>query len=120
MVKYFLAVFFLLSVFSEAFCSDGKISSGKFVIMCIDDSDVAYGKGDFIGDSPVIPFNEMLSVKDDSELFKFRLHTHFLFNYDSHRYIYHSGKLYPKNPDTTGDNIHSTDYYIYTLEKIVI
>ncbi|MDR1525271.1 MAG: hypothetical protein LBS79_08495 [Tannerella sp.] len=120
-LKYFLIAAFLLTVCTEVYGSDGReISSGGLFITCIDDTGDRDGKGDFVKDSPVFPFNDMLIVKEDSERFKFRLHTHFLFNHDSHRHVFHSCKLHLGNSDTKGDNIHSTDYYIYTLEKIVI
>jgi hypothetical protein len=120
-LKYFLITVFLLALHLEADGSNGGIFSGEAVVMsCLDDAGDRCGKEDFVKDTPVFPFNDMLIVKDDTALLKFRLHTHFLFDYDSRRYASHSCKLHLKNPDTTNDIIHSADYYIYTLEKIVI
>jgi hypothetical protein len=86
---------------------------------CTDDADISYAKSDYVENTPVFPFNDMLIVKDDSDLFKFRLHTHFLFNYNCRKYMSHSRKCRPKKP-VEDHNIHSPDYYIYTLEKIII
>jgi hypothetical protein len=118
-LRYLLIAVFLFPIHSEVFCSDGEIFPGQFFITCTDDADLPYAKGDYVENTPVFPFNDMLIVKDDSDLFKFRLHTHFLFNYNCRKYRSHSCKRCLKN--TVEDhNIHSPDYYIYALEKIII
>jgi hypothetical protein len=103
---------------SEAFCSDAKISSDESIITCMKDNSMA-GKKDFVDNTPVFPFYDMLLIKDDSHLSKSGLFTYFLLNYDSYKHILHSRKYQPKNP-ATDHYIYSLDYYIYTLEKIVI
>ncbi|MDR1381283.1 MAG: hypothetical protein LBJ47_07370 [Tannerella sp.] len=118
-LMYLLIAAFLLLTHSEAFGSDGKLSSGEFFTVCTDDADIPCANGGFVENTPVFPFNDMLIAKDDSDLFKIRLHTHFLFNHNCHRHVYHSCRFCPKKP-AKDSNIHSPDYYIYTLEKIVI
>ena len=117
-LKYILLFVLSFVMNPEALCFDGTKSSGEVIITNAEDNSLSVEK-DYVEKMPVFPFNDMLLVKDDTSLSKSRLHSHNLFDYDSHKHILCDSRFQLKNP-TTDDSIHSPDYYIYTLEKIII
>lgn len=116
-LKYFLIILFSFPVNSEAFCFDAQPSSGEPVITCIE-GNIFAGKMDSADNAPVFPYYDLL-VKDDSHLSTSKLHTCFLLNYDSRKYLLNNIKYQLKNP-TVNNYTPSPDYYLYMLEKIVI
>ncbi|MDR0393675.1 MAG: hypothetical protein LBH77_00805 [Tannerella sp.] len=118
-MKYFLIITISLLVNLEAFCCDTKISSDEpAVITCANEHVSAAGQTDLVDNTPAFLFYDMLLAKEDSYPSKAGIFVYFSGNCDRGKHILSGRKYRPDNP--AGHYIYPPDYYLYTLEKIVI
>lgn len=110
----------LIVLFCSLFCTDADGAVGKAVspewLICMD-MRCASDDEKITSDTPHPLCNKMIIVENDYQSVKSKIHAHKLFNYSSSRRIYYKAFGWCEAVDV---NLHPLDYYIYTLEKIVI
>ena len=114
-LKCIWIVLFCSLFYTDAYGAVEKAELSEW-LTCIDE--YSFSGNEKITASTSIPlFNDMIIANDDYHSVKSKMYTHKLFNCSDNKRIYYSGICFCEPADV---NRHSLDYYIYTLEKIII